>query len=257
MRIRVLGAHNVESTTTGMVCLLVDDVLAIDTGALTSSLSFDEQKKIGSILISHCHYDHIRDVAAIAINMSYFQQTVRICSLPGTLEAIGKHVLNGVVYPRFDEIKTPDRPPVEYRSLEVGKEAEVEGHKVIPLPMQHAVDTVGYQVTSADGKSFFFTGDTGPGLARGLSPVSPQLLIADVTLPNRLVKHGKQTGHLTPGLLAEELTEFKRQKDYLPLVLLIHVSPMFENEIRSEALEVAKELDATLDVAYEGMTIDL
>ncbi len=257
MRVTILGAHNVESATTKMVSLLVDDVLAVDSGALTSSLTFEEQKKLRSILITHCHYDHIRDVAAIAINMSYFQQNVRVYSLQSTLDAISKYVLNGVVYPRFDEISTPDRPPVEYHALDVGKEAKVDGYRVVPLPMQHAVDTVGYQVTSADGASFFFSGDSGPGLARGMGEISPQLIIADVTLPNRLVKHGKQTGHLTPQLLSEELSEFKQARGYLPTVLLIHVSPMFEDEIRREALEVAGQLDATIDVAYEGMTIDL
>ena len=63
MEIRILGAHNVESANTRLTSLLVDGVLAVDAGALTSSLTFAEQEKVSSILLTHCHYDHVRDVA--------------------------------------------------------------------------------------------------------------------------------------------------------------------------------------------------
>ncbi len=41
MNIRVLGAHNTESRTTRYMSLLVDGILALDAGGLTSSLSFN------------------------------------------------------------------------------------------------------------------------------------------------------------------------------------------------------------------------
>ncbi|GAJ16573.1 unnamed protein product, partial [marine sediment metagenome] len=50
MNIRILGAHNCETRTTGCICLIIDDVLAIDAGELTSSLSMSEQKKLKAIL---------------------------------------------------------------------------------------------------------------------------------------------------------------------------------------------------------------
>jgi ribonuclease BN (tRNA processing enzyme) len=71
MEIRILGAHNVESATSKLVSLLVDDVLAVDVGSLTSSLSLEEQQKVSNILLTHCHYDHVRDLAAVALNISY------------------------------------------------------------------------------------------------------------------------------------------------------------------------------------------
>ena len=61
MNIRILGAHNCETRTTGCICLIINDVLAIDAGELTSSLSMSEQQKLKAILLSHQHYDHIRD----------------------------------------------------------------------------------------------------------------------------------------------------------------------------------------------------
>ena len=65
MNIKFLGTHNAESKYTKLVSLLIDDVLAVDTGSLTSELSFSEQEKIKSILITHGHYDHIKDLPAL------------------------------------------------------------------------------------------------------------------------------------------------------------------------------------------------
>ncbi len=41
MRVRILGAHNLESKETALTCLLVDDVIALDAGALTSNLPLE------------------------------------------------------------------------------------------------------------------------------------------------------------------------------------------------------------------------
>ena len=46
MDIKLLGTHNTESRDTRLVSLLIDGVLAIDAGALTSSLSFEDQLKL-------------------------------------------------------------------------------------------------------------------------------------------------------------------------------------------------------------------
>jgi ribonuclease BN (tRNA processing enzyme) len=257
MEITVLGAHNIESATSRMTSLLIDGVLAVDAGALTSSLSFEQQKKLKSILLTHCHYDHIRDIPAIAINMSYFRQSVAVYSLQYTLDVLSDNVLNGVIYPKFDEIPTPENPPVRYYPVETARAVEVDGYRVLPVPVRHAVETVGYQITAADGKSVFYSGDTGPGLAECWKAISPQLMIVDVTMPDRLVKHGVSTGHLTPRLLGEELAAFGESRGYLPDVLLIHFAPQFEDEIRGEAERVSRELGASVTLSHEGMTIRL
>ena len=51
MQIKVLGAHNLESENTRFCSLLIDGVIAVDAGALTSSLSFTEQQEIEAVLI--------------------------------------------------------------------------------------------------------------------------------------------------------------------------------------------------------------
>jgi ribonuclease BN (tRNA processing enzyme) len=256
MEIRVLGAHNLESATTRLTTLLIDDTLAVDAGALTSTLSLSEQEKVSSILLTHCHYDHVRDVAAIALNISHFERTIRVYSQASTLDAISNNILNGVIYPDFTEVPAPN-PPLKFSPLEPYNVEDIEGYKVLAVPVKHAVPTVGYQITSGEGKSFFYSGDAGPGLSACWEHISPQLLIMDVTLPNRLKKHAVSAGHLSPRLLGEELAGFKKTKGSLPPVVIIHVSPVFEGEIKEEVEQVAKELEANITLGYEEMRLSL
>ena len=257
MEIRVLGAHNVESATTRLTSLLIDDTLAVDAGALTSTLSLSEQEKVSSILLTHCHYDHVRDVATIALNISHFRKTIWVYSQASTLDAISDNILNGVIYPKFTEVPNPDNPPLRFCPLEPHKVEDIGGYKVLAVPVKHPVPTVGYQITSGEQKSFFYGGDAGPGLSACWEHISPQLLIIDVTLPNRLEKHAVSAGHLSPRLLGEELAEFKKTKGYLPPVVIIHVSPVFEGEIREETEGVAKQLGANITLSYEEMRLSL
>src|SRR4030043_228406 len=106
MEIKILGAHNVESSNTRLTSMLVDGVLAVDAGALTSSLTFEEQAKVRSILLTHSHYDHVRDVAAIALNISYVEKTIKVYAKAATLDALMHNIFNDVIYPDFTKRPT-------------------------------------------------------------------------------------------------------------------------------------------------------
>ena len=255
MEIRVLGAHNVESATSRLTCLLVDDILAVDAGALTSGLTLAEQEGLKSILLTHRHYDHVRDIAAIGINTSFFERNVRVHAQADTLQAVSDHFLNGVIYPDFTRIPAA-HPALTFCPLEPYERQDIEGYGVLAVPTKHPA-TVGYQVTSAEGRSFFYTGDTGPGLSSCWEHVSPDLLLIDVTLPSRLEEHAVSSNHLTPRLFGKELAIFRKARGYLPPVVAIHVSPQLEDEITEEVQRVARELDADISIAHEGMRLNL
>ena len=46
MKVRILGAHNLELQQARHTCFLVDDLIAIDAGSLMTTLSLEELKKI-------------------------------------------------------------------------------------------------------------------------------------------------------------------------------------------------------------------
>jgi ribonuclease BN (tRNA processing enzyme) len=256
MRIRFLGTHNAESKNTRLVSFLIDDVLAVDAGSLVSELTFTEQKQIKAILLSHGHYDHIREVPAFAFNNS--DRTTKVIATPKTIEILSSHLIDGVVYPKFtSEASFLKKATIKLVPLEPFKLQNIEGYEIMAVPVRHNLDGVGFEITSGDGKTLFYTGDTGPGISSIWGNITPQLVITDVTWPNGLANAAKDAGHLCPKMLKEELIEFRRVNDYLPRVAVIHVSPQHEPEIEREVREVAKLLDTSIDIAHEGEVLIL
>ena len=254
MELEILGAHNCESQDTKLTSLLIDQTIAIDVGSLTLSLSFSAQQRIKAILITHHHFDHIRDLATFGMN-TYMSGPINIYALDSVLDVISAHLLNEVLYPDFRQKPFPEKPALKFCPLEPNKEVIIEGYAVLPLPVNHNVPAIGYQVTAPDKKSLFYTGDTGRNPSALWEAVSPGLLVTEVTVPNRFESIAQASGHLTPRLLKEELLDFKRIMGYLPPVVTVHMSPNIEGEIREEVTQVAKELAAKITLGYEGMKV--
>jgi Cft2 family RNA processing exonuclease len=251
MRIRFLGTHNAESKNSRLVSFLIDNVLAVDAGSLVSELTFAEQKQIKAILLSHGHYDHIRAVPAFAFNNS--DRTTEIIATPKTLEILSSHLIDGVVYPQFtSDASFLQKATIKLAPLEPFKPQNIEGYQVRAVPVRHPLDAVGFEITSGDGKTLFYTGDTGPDLSSVWDNISPQLIIVDVTWSNSLSIAARDAGHLCPKMLEKELAEFRRLKGYFPRVVIIHLSPQHEPEIEREVSEVAKLLGTSIDIAHEG-----
>jgi ribonuclease BN (tRNA processing enzyme) len=120
------------------------------------------------------------------------------------------------------------------------------------------VPTVGYQISSAEGKSLFYTGDTGPGFILAISQhLSSHLLITEVFGPNKFEDLLKGVGHMSARLLKEELIQFKQLKGYLPRVIAIHIGNLYEQQIEEEVAQVAEELGADISLGYEDMKVTL
>jgi len=255
MNVKLLGAHNTETTSTRLSGILIDGVLALDAGSITSSLSLEEQKKIKAVFLTHQHYDHIRDLPALAINMFEAGTTIDFYAALPVFEIITSHLFDDIIYP--DYLKRPlENPTVKLNILESFKQVVVEGYSILPVPVSHSVPGTGYQVTSSDGKAIFYTGDTGPGLGDCWRQVNPRLLIIEVTASNRFEHYNRENKHLTPELLRQELITFRELKGYLPQIISVHMSPEFEEEIRTELAVVAGELNTLIETGYEGMEIN-
>lgn len=256
MKVKLLGAHNRESKNTKLCSLLIDDRLALDAGGLTSSLSFTAQKKLKAIFLTHQHYDHVRDVPALAMNFALLRKTINVYLTSPAYEVVVTHLLASKLYHNFLE-RPKGKPTIKLTVIEPLKTEQVAGYSILAVPVKHSVPGVGYQVTSPDGKVIFYTGNTGPGLANCWKRVSPQLLITEVTATNKFDKFGRKAGHLTPRLLRKELITFRRLKGYLPQVVTVHMGPELEKEIATEIAAVAEELGNPITLGYEGMVINL
>jgi cAMP phosphodiesterase len=102
MELLVAGCHGSETLRHRTSAFVLDDVLAIDAGALTGTLTLEQQCRINAVVISHCHMDHVRDLGGLIENR--LQRRAAPLDLYGskaTLGALSKHYFNGVLWPDF------------------------------------------------------------------------------------------------------------------------------------------------------------
>jgi ribonuclease BN (tRNA processing enzyme) len=258
VEVQILGAHLAEVKGARLTSLLIDGVLAVDAGGVTSALSLPEQQQIDTVLLTHHHFDHTRDLVTLAANAGYYwRKQLVVYALRYTLDIVADCLLSGKMYTNFFEYPSREKPTVVVEAIEPYDRKAIGCYDVLALPAKHSSPAVGYQITSSDGKSLFYTGDTTEGISDCWQHVSPQLLITEVAGPDKYEDWLKKAGHLCARLLKEELTQFRRLKGYLPRIIIIHIGNPYEQEIREEVAQVAQELEADISLGYEDMKITL
>ena len=258
MEIQILGAHLTEVKGARLTSLLFDSTLVVDAGGLTSALSLPEQKKIKTVLLTHHHFDHTRDLVTLAANAGYYWRgQLEVYALRYTLDVVTSCLLDGKIYTNFLEYPSKEKPTLILEAIEPYSRKNIAGYDVLAVPVKHSVPAVGYQITSSDGKSLFYTSDTTVGISDQWQHISPQLLIVEVAGPNKYGDWLKKAGHLCAEFLKEELIQFRRLKGYLPRIIVIHIGNPYEQEIKEEVAQVAQELEADISLGYEDMKITL
>lgn len=253
MEIQILGAHTTEITSLKPTSLVIDEFLALDAGSLCSSLTLSDQRKLRAILITHYHYDHVKDIPIIAMNFAYYGK-VDIYSTTPVFEAISTRLLDGKLYPNFLEWPEP-QPSLNFITMEAYERTNINGYCVVAIPVPHSAPAVGFQLTSPGGSTLFYTGDTGGNLSACWEHTSPDLLITEMSLPQKMESLARKSTHLSPQLLKAELIEFRRIKGYMPRIVLVHLGAFYESEIVAEVTEIARELDINITLGREGMRI--
>jgi 3',5'-cyclic-nucleotide phosphodiesterase len=239
MQIRVLGCHGGETPKHRTSSFLVGDEVAIDAGAITSTLSLDEQERIRSVLVSHPHMDHVRDLATLADNRC--QQggsTLDIVGVPATIDALRRHFFNDIIWPDFTRIDAKDGPTVRFVEAQPNQVTDVDGYQVTPVMVNHTVDTSAFIIRQND-VSIVYGGDTGPTdelWTRVNALDDLHLLMMEVSFPNDEADLAHNSRHLTPETLEAELGKLEHS-DELP-ILLYHIKPTFEARVLRDLAQV-------------------
>ena len=257
MQVRIVGAHSLDSKHAHHNCFLIDERVAVDAGSIMSALAADEQERIEAVLLTHHHFDHCRDLPTLALDSRDAGRTVQVHGEPPALRTTNAQLLDGRIY--IDATKAPQRgvpPPLSLRPFAVGETHELLGYRVSSVRVDHPVPTMGY-IVSASGLSVGFSGDTGGALMGFFThPTPPDVLLIDVKWPERLRALAETSGHMTPGMLRQELLAAKEAGAALPKLLAVHRSLREEPELLRELAKLQAELNVDLEPGYEDMVIE-
>lgn len=242
MNVKVLGCHGGESKKHRSTSFLVNDRIAIDAGAIAGRLSLDEQARIETVLVSHPHLDHVRDLAGLVDNRC--QQggpPLEIVGIPDTIATLRAHFFNGRLWPDFTRIPSPDTPTIVFREIDPAAPFEVAGISVTPVRVNHTIDTVGF-ILEDEASTLAYSGDTGPTkLLWELVNARKRLdaLLLEVSFPDQFDWLARQSGHLTPATVRTELEKLAPEKAEVP-VYAYHLKPVFQRETERELARIAR-----------------
>jgi 3',5'-cyclic-nucleotide phosphodiesterase len=235
VELRVIGCHGGETPKHRTCAFVLDDVLAIDAGSLTSGMEVDAQGRLQAVLVSHAHLDHVRDLATLADNRCQMRSPpLVIAGTRATLDTLRKHFFNNVLWPDFAQISMGDGPTIEYRELTPETPMVLAGKTVQAVLVDHTIEASSFVVRDGSG-ALGYSGDTGPTERMWeVLNAEPDLraLLMEVSFPNREQRLATVSGHHTPQTLAKDLAKYRAPAD-LP-TLLYHIKPVFQGEVERE-----------------------
>ncbi|BCS53808.1 3',5'-cyclic-nucleotide phosphodiesterase [Geobacter sp. SVR] len=252
MRLRILGSAGAELPDFRPPAFLIDEHLLLDAGTIGSVLTEEDQLKLRNIFITHSHLDHIRGIPALADNIIIrnLDRTVNIFSTQPVISALRDHLFNGVIWPDFTRIPTPEHPVLCFNMIVPGQGNDVAGYSITAVEVHHTVPAVGY-IVAKDGVSLAYTGDTGPTDIFWRHVSGADALIVEVSFPDNMEELALLTQHLTCSLLRRELKKIGT----LPRrVLITHPKPQYYDTIKREIENLGMP---EIELLHDGAVFDL
>lgn len=240
MKIQVLGGHGGLAKGFSATSFLIDDKLLIDAGAVAGALSIEEQSKIDNILISHCHLDHIKDLAFLCDNCFGLREQPFHVYTHSTVKSIIKvHLLNDIIWPDFTALPSIENPTISIHGLIEGKKIKISDYFVTPIKVKHAHDAMGF-IVEKDDSAVLFTLDTGP--TEQIWEVAKQFknikaIFTEVSFPNELSQVAEVSEHHTAESLNKEILKMPKS---VPIILT-HLKPNYRKVILQEIDQLDNE----------------
>jgi cAMP phosphodiesterase len=252
MQLRVLGCHGGELPRHRTTCFLVDSVLALDAGALCQTLSLAELDRVENIVVTHSHFDHIKDLPLLAdLLVGRRDKPVTIHASTECAQTLKDHVFNNQLWPDFTRIPNAKNPVYRIKPFKPGATLKIGAYTVKSVPVSHPVESCGFTV-SAGQSALGMSGDTGPsdGLWKLFNKTKGlKAILLEASFPNALQGLANLSGHLTPQTVASELAKLK---DPEVKVLLYHLKPAFIPQLKLELRASAPQAHVTeLDEIFE------
>ena len=238
MQIRVLGCSGSIAAGCRTTSFLLDDSTLIDAGTGVGDLTLDELTRIDHILISHSHLDHVLSIGLLADSVARRRSQpqrppIQVHALPETIDALRRHIFNGLIWPDFTRLPSPEHPVLAFSPFAIGDRLTLGSREIEVLPAAHTVPAVGFAVHHSAG-AWVYTGDTGPNPAlwQRLAGMHVHSLVIETAFCDDDHAVAAISRHLHPAQLQLELQQLATPTD----VYITHIKP---GEIESVMGEVA------------------
>jgi len=224
MKLRILGCSGGIGGNLRTTSLLLDHDVLIDSGTGVGDLSLAEMCAINHVFVTHSHLDHIACLPLLIDSVGFMRDQPLVIHATDETQAILKeHVFNWEIWPDFSEIPNLRQPLLRYERIVLGETVDMGGRKITPLPANHVVPAVGFQIES--GKtSLVFTGDTTTcdALWDAVNSIrNLEYLIVETAFSNAEMDLAVVSKHLCPSLLDVELGKLKLN----PKIYITHLKP--------------------------------
>jgi ribonuclease BN (tRNA processing enzyme) len=225
MKVRILGCSGgIGGRHLRTTSLLIDDDILIDAGTGVGDLTLAELAQIDHVFITHTHLDHIACLPLMADTIGDMRdKPLTVHAQAASIEILRNHIFNWSVWPDFTEIPSPENPFLRFETVKLGQPVKFGWRTITPLPANHTVPAVGYQVDSGHA-SLVFTGDTTacPELWQAINKISNlRYLIIETAFSNHEKKLAVMSKHLCPSMLAEELLNLQCKTE----LFITHLKP--------------------------------
>jgi len=238
--IQILGTYGTKSKGFATSAFYLNKTNVLDAGNLIDPLQ-EECAYIENIWLTHSHLDHIADIAFVLDNyFSLRKKSLNIIALPETVGILKKHFFNHSIWPKFSEIELigTDTKALTYTEIELGHVYKLsENESIEAFKTDHTVPSCGY-IYKKNNNAILVTADTG-SLKNVCEIIDSRKditsMVLECSFPSNMEQLAKDSKHLTPKLLFEELESLKR--DDLNFYIN-HIKPSFLLEISAEIDEL-------------------
>lgn len=229
MKIRVLGCAGAMAAGHKTTSFLLDDDVLIDAGSGVGDLDLEALARIDHILVSHSHLDHVLSIPLLAdaaqrLRAQAGRPPIRVHALPETLQALRQHLFNGVIWPDFTRLPSPERPALQFSPFAIGQRLDLGlGRQVEVLSAAHTVPAVGFAVDGGPAGHWVYTGDTGPNPAlwARLAQLPLAHLVIECAFGDDECRLAGLSRHLCPTTLGQELAQLSGRVQ----VHITHIKP--------------------------------
>ncbi|OWK35626.1 CAMP phosphodiesterases class-II:Metallo-beta-lactamase superfamily [Fimbriiglobus ruber] len=257
----MVGGGTAGATGFALSTFVIDDVLAVDAGALGWFAAPDRQALIRDVLITHAHIDHVAGLPIFLDNI--YGLTAEPPTVHGTedvLDSLRVHVFNNHLMPDFVRMSLTMRPFLRMQPLYPGEAVHIGPYRIVPFAVDHVVATTAYYIESGEAAMAVVT-DTAPvagladflttGVARfGADPRRLRAVFLEASFPDDLADLAGISKHLTASQFLAIAGEFPPTV----AVYAVHIKPRFFDTVR-KVIETAGL--AHVRAAEPGEVIDL